>query len=112
MMSSENDDRARNDVTQTASDAVDAVMAKAQDTVNGVADKITSAADAATDAARSLVSAGRDEVGVGMRKATDAIDGVRAEALDTAKRHPVRTALIVAAVAAVAGFVIGVVRSR
>lgn len=90
-----------NAAADAAHDAVDATSRMARDSV-----------EAATAAAHNVANAGRENVAAGLRKATTTANDIGGKAVNTAKKYPMRTVLIIAVVAAISGFVVGAIRTQ
>lgn len=88
-----------------AGDVAESQVAKARAAVSKAADDV---ADKATGAARGASSAVSDVVDQAARSAQKLADGVT----ETVQNYPIRTVLIAAAAAAVAGLVLGYLFSR
>lgn len=103
-MAKVNDDKTQ-DALDTAADSVRDAVNKTADAASGVARKGSDSASESVDTAQQNISAGLHEAGEGVSDISDNATGA-------IKKYPVRTVLLVAIGAAIAGFIVGIVTPR
>lgn len=110
-----NDDKAQ-DAVNGATDGIHSTVNKAAETVSGLVGKASSSASeavgSATSAVNDAVDSAQQNVSAGLRQASEGVADISDKATGAVKKYPVRTVLLVATGAAVAGFIVGVATSR
>lgn len=112
---SEPEDRVRR-ISDAAAGAVeervDKAAGAASDVISKASDTASHAVGAVAGAVTDAIDARREEVIAGARQAADFVAGIGGDAVDHVKHHPTRTVLLVAAGAAVIGFIVGAMTAK